>query len=209
MASFDSDDLRATVRTLKGVSNQLEQGNDRALPGSHQDPDTDVYGAVYRVVQQPAAEGIIFDPDTRKYYLARRIPGQQDFGAGKVHIFGGWLKPYLADVSPMSYLCDTGRNELGTDFEYLAGPIFTYAWQRNEHPVGFPLSMGYVIKPTRIGKLNDDRTGLWYDVGDLPTQDEMIRGRAGELHFMFLRAFFKWVRAGGTIPCIDLNQNPL
>jgi hypothetical protein len=35
----------------------------------------------------------------------------------------------------------------------------------------------------------------------------MILGRAGELHFMFLRAFFRWVDNGGE--CIDLNENPM
>lgn len=202
---FNEEDLATTVKILRQIALRQKGGNDRAIPGSHKDPNTDVYNALYAVVQQPAAEGIIYDPEGDKYFLARRIPGQLDLGIGKVHIFGGWMKPYLSDISSVSFLQDTAMKELGVKLKYLAGPIFKYDWQRGEHPIGFPTSLGYVMKVDDPTVLNDNKKGAWYRIGELPTVEDMIVGRAGELHFMFLRAFFNWVKIGSTCHCIDLN----
>lgn len=215
MKNFSLDDLRATVRVLTEIRAQLDAGNVLAVPGSD-DPSINVYKALKAVVKETAAEGFLYHRE--QYYLPKRVHGQTDFGIGRVHMHGGFEKPIPGYNKPGEYLQRTALLELGAKVYVDPCPGFMYHWgwymlensttMAQEH-FGFPVSFGYRCLIQNPDALGDSSKGLWYPIGTLPKEDEMIVGRPGALHLMFLRACFLQHARGWTLPCINLNINPV
>jgi hypothetical protein len=100
MGSFDEADVETAVRVLRKIAELQGQGDMRAVPQFSGNPNADLYTALKMVTQEPAVEAIIWDPRQGQYFLAKREPGQTDFGIGREHIFGGFMKPVGTDISP-------------------------------------------------------------------------------------------------------------
>lgn len=204
MSEFESRDVEATARTLRTLAEKQRGGDRRVAP-------QELFFGLKETTVEPAIELVIIDSEG-KYCLQRRPPGESVWGAGKLHIIGGFLKASPKYPTIMSDGLWMAREEC--DFEnvsYVAGPIAIYRWQNpEEHPFGHPVSMLYVAKME--GPLPNRDDLVWFEPGTVPAEREMIQGpggHGGRIHFMLLRAFNRAALRNFDCACIDLNERPL
>ena len=185
---------------IRSLAARTMTGEPRAVP-------YELYEAIQALTPQPVVEVVVIDGKGR-YALMRRPLDDKTFGPGRLHVLGGFLKPDRKGIS----MVDAGRkmieDEMGVaDAEYVAGPIATRQWTRTiDHPTAWPNSQVYVLKVP--GDIPDRDDVVWFDNDKLPTQDEVIICRPGQIHQDFLRVYQEWCK-NPQQPCRDLNEKPL
>src|SRR5258708_1777483 len=193
------NEIDSAISVIRSLAARTMRGETKAAP-------LELYEAIQGLMPQPAVEVIVTDGKGR-YALMRRPADEKHFGANKLHILGGFLKPDRKGIS----MVDAGRSmvqkEMGADdAEYLAGPIAAYQWKRGiEHPTGWPHSQVYVLK---VGDIPEREDIMWLENDKLPATDEVITGGPGQIHLDFLRVYQEWCKDPKQ-PCVDLNEKPL
>lgn len=194
------EEIVSAVAVIRSLAARTMTGEPKVAP-------LELYEAIQALTPQPAVEVVVTDGKGR-YALLRRPADEKHFGANRLHILGGFLKPDRHGIS----MADAGREmiqkEMGVaDAEYVAGPIAAYQWTRTkDHPTGWPDSQVYVLKIS--GDLTNRDDIVWFENNKLPTKDEMILDRPGEIHLDFLRVYQEWCK-NPEKPCVDLNEKPL
>ena len=197
---FSPEQIQNAVEVIRSFAAQTMTGVPKATP-------PELYEAIQALTPQPFVEVILIDGKGR-YALHRRPKNERHFGANRLHILGGNLKPDRKGMSMADAAREMARAEMGAeDLEYVAGPIASYQWKRgSEHPSGWPNSQVYVMKV--VGNLPERQDIVWFDNNALPPEDEVIIGKAGDIHRNFLQVYQSWCKNPNQ-PCIDLNERPL
>ncbi len=158
--------------------------------------------AMYAGTVQVVDEGFLFD-DTF-YYLARRPPNDEHFGARKLHLVGGSARPgWLA--TPIDNMREMAHEEMGiANIECVSPPIVTYQWTRHvDNPTGSPRS------EVRLYRVLDKRVMhpdvAKYPLDELPSPLEIINGRPGVIHLKFIELCLSALRSG-TYSCTDFKR---
>jgi hypothetical protein len=196
MTSMITDqDVERAAEIVLHFARMTVQGERRAYP-------LPLYEAMMYATVQSVVEGVIIDG--ARYALGRRPAGEKVFGENRLHIIGGCVKPQTKGISMLGEMAWMARNEYGFgDISHVAGPIATYTWQHGEHPIGWPRVELHVFRA--IGSIPERPDLVWYPYGQYPAEDEILAGRAGEIHLDFLREFHTWLE-NPQRPCTDLNQ---
>ena len=195
---MNNGDLATTNRVLATIRAAQLSGDRRAIPD-------EIFEEVGKIVVQPCVEVIVVDGG--KYCLQRRSKDDSgNFGEGRLHIPGGFLKPVNGAGS---VACDArwmAHTECGfQDLQYIAGPVAIYRWPMETHKYANPVSLAYVFEPCGI---KQQKEGLaWFDIGVLPDRQEVIDGHGGEVHLAILRVFFDSYKKNFQCPCVDLDMN--
>ena len=196
-----------TPREIDKATEVIRSLAARVMRGEQQAPPLKLFEAIQALTPQPYVE-VIFTDGKGRYALHKRPPTERFFGAGKLHILGGQVKPDRKGTSMVKAARRMAQEEMGAqDVEYLAGPIATYQWKRGvDHPTGWPHSNVYVLKV--VGDLPTREDIVWFDNNTLPPSDQIIIGKSGEIHTDFLRVYQQWCE-NPQQPCVDLNEKPL
>lgn len=197
---FSEEEIGKAVQVVRSLAARTMRGEQRAAPLA-------LYEAIQAFTPQPFVEVILTDGKGR-YALHRRPKNEKHFGPNRLHILGGALRPDRHGITPVKAARAMAKDEMGAqDIKYLAGPIATYQWKPViEHPTGWPNSQVYVFKV--VGDLPERDDIVWFKNNTLPSQDEIITDRSGEIHLDFLRVYQNWCE-NPRQPCRDLNEKPL
>jgi hypothetical protein len=198
---FSAEDVGNAVEVIRSVTARMMTGEPRVAPLA-------LHESMQGATVQPAIEAIIVNRERTKYALHKRPPDEKNFGPNRLHILGGFLKPNRHGVSMTETAREMAQKEMGLqDIEFVAGPIAVYQWTRGiEHPIGWPNSQVYVFEA--VGEIPNRDDTVWFNIDELPTEDQSMVGFAGKLHTDFLRVFQEWAKSPAQ-PCRDLKEMPL
>jgi hypothetical protein len=194
------DDFGATERVLSMIRNAQLSGDTRAIPEQ-------LFGLIGKVIVQPAVEMIIIDRDKGCYIMQRRPENESSaWGAGLLHIPGGFLKPVPGPASVLSTAQWMAAEELGIhSLNYIAGPLAVYRWPMEAHEYANPISLLYVFEAQGIR--TEGEGVVEFSLGDIPERSSLIKGHGGDVHYKLLRVFTAAHDKDFNVPCIDLNMD--
>lgn len=192
------DDYGSTDRVLRMIRSAQLLGDNRAIPEQ-------LFELIGKIVVQPAVEMIILTDDDTYLLQKRSADDCGSFGAGLLHIPGGFLKPVPGPVSVLASAQWMASVELGVHhLDYIAGPLAVYRWPMETHEYANPISMLYGFQAQGI---RTEGSGVVeFPMSALPKREEIICGHGGDVHYELLKIFQKAHGQNFQVPCIDLNM---